>query len=188
MSVGDMDMRIPAGTGPSPSVEPVPVSPLRASVPCAGAYGWWAGSSEEYMNIGGPFPTRDEAVRTGREWQGGDPFWIIEARLSEWFPPDASNVIDIIVDNSDELFYDDGFPGFDGGKEAEKAAEEDLQRVLNEWFQRHQGIFPAPTAFDGTANLEQIDASAIEAGTAMTAGHGAQHESAVATPDAPEAP
>jgi hypothetical protein len=38
-------------------------------------YGWYAGTSEEYMNIGGPFDTREEAIEVGRHNQGGDAFF-----------------------------------------------------------------------------------------------------------------
>lgn len=121
-------------------------------------WGWWAGTSDEFMNIGGPFATREEAIEAGRDHQCGDPFWIVEARLAVWSPPSAAAAMDEMADSSDELFYDDGFPGFDGGREAEKAAEADLQSVLNEWFARHQHILPTPTAFDGCSKAETIDA------------------------------
>lgn len=121
--------------------------------------GWWAGTSEEFMNIGGPFTTRDEAIAEGRHCNDGDPFWIVEASLANWRAPSASSVLDMIIENADELFYEDGFDGeFDGGKDALEAAENDLQTVLNEWFLRHLRIFPTPTAFGCSGPSEQIDA------------------------------
>jgi hypothetical protein len=119
---------------------------------------WWVGTSDEFMNIGGPLLSREAAIEEGRGHQGGDPFWICRATLHTWAPPSAESVMDLMADQSDEYWFDDGFPGFDGGKDAEKAAEADLQQVLNEWFARHLGIFPAPTAFAASSATEQIDA------------------------------
>lgn len=125
--------------------------------------GWWAGTNEEFMNIGGPFPTREEAIEEGRHQQGGDPFWIVEAALADWFAPCASQVIDLIAESADELFFEDGFDGeFNGGKDTLQTAEDDLQNVLNEWFMRHLHIFPTPTAFGCSSPSEQIDAPVEE--------------------------
>lgn len=121
--------------------------------------GWYAGGSEEYMNIGGPFATREEAIAEGRHDRGGDPFYICFAGLMPWSAPDATSVIDRWTEDHDELWWEDGFPGFDGpdaeGREA--AAEADLQRVLNEWFQRHKDMLPTPTAFAVHHSGEWID-------------------------------
>ncbi len=125
--------------------------------------GWWAGTNEEFMNIGGPFPTREDAIAEGRHSQGGDPFWIVEASIADWTAPTASSVLDMIAENADELFYEDGFDGeFNGGKDAMQVAENDLQTVLNEWFLRHLHIFPTPTAFGCSGPPEQIDAPVEE--------------------------
>jgi hypothetical protein len=124
---------------------------------------WWAGTTSEYMNIGGPFATREEAIKAGRDEQCGEPFCVIQARLHKWGAPDASAVIDQWVEQSDEYFFEDGFDGFVGGSHAEKAAEEDLQAVLNAWFERHKYICPAPNALAWSGNEEIIDAAEQEA-------------------------
>lgn len=140
-------------------LRPVPVAPA--------SEGWWAGCDEEFMNIGGPFATRDEAIAAGRAYLNGDPFWICHAVLHCWYAPDASCVFDELCNQSDEYFYEDGFPGFDGGKEAERAAGNDLQVVLNEWIGRHTGILPKPTAFANCSDHEQIDAPEAATGVEL---------------------
>lgn len=111
--------------------------------------GWWVGSSDEYLNIGGPFSTREEAIAEGRQDCGDDPFYICFAGLHHWAAPNAETVIEDWVDRSDDLWFDDGFPGFSGpdAKEKERAATNDLQTVLNDWFHRHHEMLPTPTAF-----------------------------------------
>lgn len=128
-------------------------------------WGWWAGTSDEFMNLGGPFATREEAITEGRNQQCGDPFWIVEARLASWSPPDAAKVMDWLAEQGDdnELFYDDGFPGLQCSQEIEREAEADLQSVLADWLNRWLHILPTPTAFNGTCGLEQIDARALAA-------------------------
>lgn len=120
-------------------------------------WGWWAGSTEEYMNIGGPFATREEAIKAGQEDMLGDPFWIVEACLHKWQAPDAWSVMDMMADNTDEFFYEDGFPGWDAHKDVVKAAEDDLQSIMNEWLKRWQMILPTPTAFSGCGKAERIE-------------------------------
>lgn len=110
---------------------------------------WWVGGNDEYLNIGGPFATRDEAIAEGEHDRPGEPFYICRAGLHCWSPPDADTVIDNWVEAHDELWFDDGFPGFTGPDVAdrEKAAEADLQEVLNAWFERHKALLPDATAF-----------------------------------------
>ena len=118
---------------------------------------WYAGTGEEYMNIGGPYKTREEAIAEGRNDQCGDPFYICNAALYGWSAPDAESVIDGWVNDHDELWWEDGFSGFDATEDAEIAAQNDLQTVLNEWFERHRSILPTPTAFCIHTGGEWID-------------------------------
>lgn len=120
-------------------------------------HGWDAGHNEDYMNIGGPFKTREEAIAEGRHDRQGEPFYICNAALHGWTAPDADCVMDHWVDDHDELWWEDGFCGFDGGNEAEAIARDDLQTVLNAWFQRHRAILPTPTAFCIHSDGEWID-------------------------------
>ena len=118
---------------------------------------WYAGSNEDYMNIGGPFDTREEAIAEGRHDKQCEPFYICNAALYGWSAPDAESVIDGWVNDHDELWWEDGFSGFDATKDAEIAAQNDLQTVLNEWFERHRSILPTPTAFCIHTGGEWID-------------------------------
>lgn len=130
------------------------VKPAKIEYPQA----WYAGTSEEYMNIGGPFKTREEAIAEGRNDRCGDPFYICNAAIYGWSAPDAESVIDGWVNDHDELWWEDGFSGFDGHKDLEAVARNDLQTVLNEWFERHHVILPTPTAFCIHTGGEWIDA------------------------------
>jgi hypothetical protein len=136
-------------------------------------YGWYAGTSEEYMNIGGPFDTREEAIEAGRHNQGGDAFYICRAALYSWRAPEADSIMDAWIEDHDELWWEDGFSGFDGAPDAEVRAHDDLQTVLNEWFERHRPILPTATAFCAEADGEWIDppieAAPAEATTAIAA-------------------
>lgn len=119
--------------------------------------GWYVGANEEYMNIGGPFDTREEAIAAGRYEQCGDPFYICNAALYSWVAPSADEVMDSWIERHDELWWEDGFSGFDGAPDAEVCAEEDLQNVLNAWFERHRGMLPTPTAFCVHNDGEWVD-------------------------------
>ena len=129
------------------------VRPAKIEYPQA----WYAGTSDEYMNIGGPYKTREEAIAEGRNDRCGDPFYICNAALYGWSAPDAESVIDNWVNDHDELWWEDGFPDFDGHKDLEAVARNDLQTVLNEWFERHRVILPTPTAFCIHTGGEWID-------------------------------
>ena len=129
------------------------VKPAKIEEPAA----WYAGTDEEYMNIGGPYKNREEAIAEGRNDRCGDPFYICNAAMYGWSAPDAESVIVGWVDDHDELWWEDGFSGFDGHKDLEAVARNDLQTVLNEWFDRHRVILPTPTAFCSHTGGEWID-------------------------------
>lgn len=129
------------------------VQPASANNPAA----WYCGRNEEYMDIGGPFQTREEAIAEGRHYRQGEPFYICNAAIYGWSAPDADCVMDHWIDDHDELWWEDGFSGFEGGKEAESCALNDLQAVLNDWFERHRAILPKATAFCIHTDGEWID-------------------------------
>lgn len=129
-------------------VEPVAIEAPR---------GWYAGSNSEYLNIAGPLLTRDEAIAAGRADRCGDPFYICEAMLHTWSAPSADSVMDSWIEGHDELWFDASFDGFDGPADADVCAEEDLQTVLNEWFERHKAMLPSSNAFSSVWNGEWID-------------------------------
>jgi len=119
--------------------------------------GWWVGETEEYMNIGGPYPTREEAIASGRNAQCGCEFYICYASVEDWCAPSADVVMEWWIDEQDDLWFEDGFPGFLGPAERVRAFEDDLQRVLNDWFVRHADMLPASTVFAFSRDGEWID-------------------------------
>lgn len=118
---------------------------------------WYAGTSDEFMNIAGPLATRDEAIAAGRDHQAGDPFYICQAAPYGWRAPDADSVMDEWINDHDELWWEDGFDGFVGKNGEEVIAVDDLQTVLNEWFLRHRAMLPTATAFCIERDGEWID-------------------------------
>lgn len=121
--------------------------------------GWWTGTTEDFLNIAGPLDTREDAIEAGRESVPGERFYICRAEVHEWHVPDASIVIEGWIEEHYELWYDDDFPGFEGPNqlEREKAAQDDLQTVLNDWFERHKSMLPTATAFAWHADGEWIE-------------------------------
>ena len=122
---------------------------------------WWAGSGDEFFSAG-PCETRDEAIKEGCDNWGEGPFYIMQAEIASFSAPRADAVLDLIADSTDDLFFEDGFPGFDGTVEEMKAAEDDLQAVLDAWLLRHPGIFPPATSFALHGAAERIEASATQ--------------------------
>lgn len=129
------------------------IKPIHMQYPA----GWYVGSNDEYLNIGGPFHTREEAIEAGRADKCGDPFYICNAALHSWAAPDADTVMDSWIESHDELWWEDGFDGFCGARDSEVVAVDDLQTVLNDWFERHKAMLPTPTAFCATSDGEWID-------------------------------
>lgn len=162
-----------------------PVVSGEAGIPIAETGDWWIGMGDEYMNIGGPVATREKAIEIGRDYMAGDPFYITRAQLHAWSAPDAATVMDDWVNGTDEFWYEDGFPGFEGPnqREREKAAEADLQEVLNAWFERHKDMCPRPTAFAWCAGGEWIDRPAQGMEARKGGDEGSVHDSPVHAPE-----
>lgn len=118
---------------------------------------WWAGDNEEFYRVG-PCVSRDAAIAEARSYFGEDCWLhILEAELARWAPPSGSQVIDMMIDNSDELFFEDGFDGMAGTDDEVARAEAELDALLAGWLERHRSIFPTPSAFGWMGAREQIE-------------------------------
>lgn len=125
---------------------------------------WWAGDNEEFFKVG-PYAAREEALGEAKAYFGEDSgIYLMQARLADWSPPDASSIIDLMIDNSDELFFEDGFDDMAGTKEAIANAEAELNELLSGWLNRWRDIFPTPTSFGWMGPQEFIPAQEADAG------------------------
>jgi hypothetical protein len=117
------------------------------------AWGWWAGSSEEFFDYGGPCKTREDAIADGRSNADGEAFFITEAVTAD-YRFCATRVIDDMIENA-EVIYEDCAEVV-GPKDEVDAATAELQALLDGWLARHSRLFSTPTLFAGTRNLEHI--------------------------------
>lgn len=124
-------------------------------------WAWWAGKDEEWMTVG-PCPTREDAISEFIDDIGegeGDGI-VIEAVMST-LSLDAASILDNAYEHwSDcgDLFsheYGDA-PEPQGSKEDQKAAEVELQALLDTWFDKWRHTFPTPNMFASTRNREVI--------------------------------
>lgn len=178
--------RLPDGTGPAPFGLSRDASQAEPLVPSAAA--WWAGDNEEFFRIG-PCGTREEALGEARGYFGEEAtIHLIHAAIADWCAPGGDQVIDMMIDNSDDLFVEDGFPDMAGTKEAVAAAEAELDHLLATWLAKHRAIFPDPTSFGWIGEREILPASAMSAGTPETPQEAQGQRPASATGKAGDAP
>ena len=118
---------------------------------------WWAGSSEEWYQVG-PCTSREEAIEEGRAYfDDGEGFHICEAKQHQ-LKFDARTLIDSqYFENEDYFTYDDGSDP--DRLEGSDQADLELQRLLDDWLDRHRKTFVQPTIFAWTKNKEFIEAS-----------------------------
>jgi len=118
---------------------------------------WWASRDADFYTSG-PHETREAAIFAGREdFQGGE-FYIVEAGL-EPFGLDAAELIESQYFEAVGLFHGDG-PDPDRRGNC-KAADAELQEMLDAWLVRHADTFVAPTIFAWSRNEELIPAGAV---------------------------
>jgi hypothetical protein len=118
---------------------------------------WWSGRNPEFYTSG-PHDTREEAILAGREEFEGQGFYIVEAAMIE-IRLSASRLLDDQYFDSDELFHEDGREPDRCGNH--KAADAELQDILNAWLLRHRDTFVAPSKFAWTRGAEFIPAGAV---------------------------
>jgi hypothetical protein len=125
-----------------------------------GAWSWWAGRDEEWLTIG-PCNTRDDAIAEGLSdiGEGEGDFVILEGIMHD-IRLDASSIIDNAydhwADDSDLFSTEHDAPEPKGSKEDQKAAEDDLQSLLDAWVAKWRHTLPTPNMFASTRNQETI--------------------------------
>lgn len=125
-------------------------------VAAATSAGWWAGTSEEYFQLG-PFASREDAIREARcEEYHFDGFHIIEAG-TYGITLSARRLLDDQYDeNAEDLFdFDHAEPDRRAGADEANA---ELQNLLNEWVAKWSHTFVAPNMFAWCRNSEYFPA------------------------------
>ncbi|MBB3940726.1 hypothetical protein GGR39_002383 [Novosphingobium fluoreni] len=118
---------------------------------------WWASRDGDFYTSG-PHDTREQAIFAGREDFDGGAFHIVEAGIAP-LRFSAARLIDQQYFEDDELFH----PGASGADRRGncKAADAELQEMLDAWLVRHADTFVAPTMFAWSRNEEFIPAGAV---------------------------
>lgn len=137
---------------------PLPEMPLITASKGDG-WGWWAGSTEEFMNHGGPERTREDAIAVGRDAADGEGFHIVEARLAE-YKFSAERVIEDMLENAETVYED--YAEIVAPADEAAAATAELQSLLDGWVARHPSMFTPATSFRATRNLEFIEGDIAE--------------------------
>ena len=125
----------------------------------ASKWKWFSGSTDEWF-ANGPFDTRNEAVHE-LDGYGG---YITEA-IPGAVTLNAKRLLDDQYFEADDLFsYEDG-PGPDrrGDDSDIKAADAELQALLDDWLDRWRHTFVTPTLFAQSRNTEQVPEFSDEA-------------------------
>lgn len=114
----------------------------------AAKWEWWSGTNDEFYT-NGPFATREEAIRE-LDGYGGH---IIEA-VKRTVKFSADQLIDAQYYEDDDYFS--GEHGEPDRKGDWKAADAELQAMLDAWAEKWQHTFIAPEMFASSRNREEI--------------------------------
>lgn len=119
--------------------------------------GWWASENAEFYTVG-PCDTREQAIAEGAEDFEGGSFYIVEAGVHV-----LRFRADLLIE--DQYFEKDGLFADEGGRADRrgdsKAADEELQQLLDGWLAKHAATFVRPNAFAWSRNEEFIPAGAV---------------------------
>lgn len=123
-------------------------------------WSWWAGADEEYLTIG-PCATKEEAIEEALSdiGEGEGDFIVLEAVIQE-ISLSASAILDNAYEHwsdcSDLFSMEHDAPEPRGSKEDQKAAETELQALLDAWVAKWRHTLPEPTVFAASRNQETI--------------------------------
>lgn len=119
--------------------------------------GWWASRDGDWYSVG-PEASREAVIRAGIVDFDGDAFHIVEAYLVP-IQFSAAELIDVQYFENDDLFHMDG--GEPDRRGDSKAADAELQALLDGWLAKHSKTFASPTVFAWSRNEELIPAGAV---------------------------
>lgn len=125
-------------------------------------WAWWAGRSEEYMDLG-CYSTRDDAIEGGIDsvGKGEGDFVILEATSRIAPPLEADSIINTyfeeLGENTDYYSGECDYPEWTLDKDKQKEAEAELQDFLTAWSAKWlTDNMTSPDVFDGIRNVETI--------------------------------
>ena len=114
---------------------------------------WWAGPNDEWFQVG-PHASREEVIAEARAYFDCS-FHICEAETHP-IKLSAERLIDAQYFENEDLFSCEDGPEPDR-KAGAAEADEELQKLLDDWLNRHQHTFVQPTMFAWQANAEYIE-------------------------------
>jgi hypothetical protein len=120
---------------------------------------WWASENEEWYSVG-PCATREEAIAEARSRYGADVrLYVVEGAPQALQPPTAEEVILAYLEGSAQDGFDAEHRECDreGGTDQVKAADEELQELLNGWHSRWRHTFSTPNLFAQIRSEEVIE-------------------------------
>jgi hypothetical protein len=127
----------------------------------SGGWAWWAGLGCEYFTAG-PFVSRADAVEVGAGEFDGDGFHILEAAQHQ-VRFSAERLIESQYFEDDDFFSGEhSDPDRIGGADVIKAADAELQALLDWWAARWRHTFVQPEMFAVQRNAEWIEPTAVE--------------------------
>lgn len=123
-------------------------------------WAWWGGRTSEWLTIG-PCNTREDAIAEGvREFGEGDGDFVILEGVMHSISLSANQVLEDAYehwgDDSDLFSSESDYPEPQGSKEDQKAAEDELQALLDTWLDKWRHTFPKPNMFAASRNEETI--------------------------------
>lgn len=128
----------------------------------SGDWSWWAGRSQEWMDLGN-YSTRDDAIEGGKSsvGEGEGDFVILEATALTPPPLDADDIInnyfERLGDCGDYYSGESDYPEWTLEQDQQKTAEAELQAMLTAWSEKWLiGNMPAPDMFGQTRNVETV--------------------------------
>lgn len=119
---------------------------------------WYFGCGSEPEHYYGGFATRDEAIAAGHRDHDPDVFSIVEAQKGEFAMIGGEDLVEQLLERwgDDDLGADD-YPELEGTAEERSAAVDELDALLEGWFEKHRRIMPIPWSFAATRNNETFN-------------------------------
>lgn len=114
----------------------------------------WTISTSEEGQYYGDYPTRDEAIASGRIELDGDPFWVGEARSPQKLSDGvfAESILDQAQENLEDEWMVD-WNDFEPSEAQVVDLQQRLRAVVDQWVANH-GLSPRWFIVDDTEKIE----------------------------------
>lgn len=100
---------------------------------------WGHGSSSNTERWEGAFPSKEAAIKDGREYYGHDEFWVIKGiRVDPGeFTPDANEIIERMGERADEEVESDEVESMEDWPDPSEEAKRELNEFLEKWARQY---------------------------------------------------